>query len=605
MNIISDARQDTLDLMDLLEGEVVKKNEEKLNERLRCIRADLVTKVGRAVNSYPLNGSRHTEEEVALAVRFFTKDHRRIMSAMRPLRVSIKNGLRLHIEVLEKMGRVLQSQGSTRRRSAIQLRSDRFRSLLLSFDSEIDQHAATLLQTGLQTMALHKTPETRELIWTQHQARFGEHIKPSKLLKPKTAVTYKDSVACTDKPSFLSGVPPEIMEMIFSACDLETCVRLREVSSVWYLLFQKSDVTLRQKMLARDPWIRPGDDLSSWRDCAMVFVTRLRTWQSATHVDNIRVADKVETRKIVVGFEIGRDERLPDNFSFMTDAHQCVSSCQHLHLRDSTEEHLFSRDFRTLEVTLNEYRHELVSSDDYGTVIKCAGDFHVTLPPSIKPEDITDDIDSTVNTQSYVMVILKNDRAYVLRRDQPHCRHGFEIDYIHGMQPFEIGGNIVLSRWSSDKRIQYSFIDFETKIVRMYNPAATSDLVASYNGMMWWKRDGLMVPTFVDLRSPDKVYYSATKAVTGITQFRASQCSQSRAAQFCIVDGTSDQVGIVDMARGIITTVKPPSGWPDNEHATFVGWLDGRFQARVMSDAVVEELTAEVFERFGIVEEDM
>lgn len=101
----------------------------------------------------------------------------------------------------------------------------------------MDELEEALLQTGLQTMARHQKPETRELIWTRHQARFGEHIRPLQAFKPATTVVADIHTAALvpGKASRFTDVPPEIMEIVFNACDLETCVSLREVSSAWYL----------------------------------------------------------------------------------------------------------------------------------------------------------------------------------------------------------------------------------------------------------------------------------------------------------------------------------------------------------------------------------
>lgn len=61
-------------------------------------------------------------------------------------------------------------------------------------------------------------------------------------------------------------------------------------------------------MTVRNLWIKPGDDLGTWRDCAMVFVTRLKSWQSAKQLHQIKIAKKKEIRKTVVALELERDE---------------------------------------------------------------------------------------------------------------------------------------------------------------------------------------------------------------------------------------------------------------------------------------------------------
>lgn len=135
-----------------------------------------------------------------------------------------------------------------------------------------------------------------------------------------------------------------------------------------------------------------------------------------------------------------------------------------------------------------------------------------------------------------------------------------------------------------------------------------TEIVASYNGLIWWKKELALIPSFVDLEEPNKVYYNAAKSITGVSPQETFQCLWSRAAQFCISESVTVDAGrgdIVDMATGIITTVVPPSHWPScedmtSQHATFVDWLDGQFQARMIHGEVVGDLRSEIFEVFGV-----
>lgn len=99
-------------------------------------------------------------------------------------------------------------------------------------------------------------------------------------------------------------------------------------------------------------------------------------------MDDIRVANKKETRKIVVAIELERDERLPDNFSFLiNDFEAGKGERQHMLVTDYRGQS-FHRDLRTLETKRNENTHKLVSSNDHETVIKCTEGIRVTLPPN-------------------------------------------------------------------------------------------------------------------------------------------------------------------------------------------------------------------------------
>lgn len=74
-------------------------------------------------------------------------------------------------------------------------------------------------------------------------------------------------------------LPPETVYNIFAHAELETCVDLREVSTLWYAAFNQLDARLlKQKVKERNPWLKPGEDgteLKTWRDCVRVFVGRL------------------------------------------------------------------------------------------------------------------------------------------------------------------------------------------------------------------------------------------------------------------------------------------------------------------------------------------
>lgn len=50
-------------------------------------------------------------------------------------------------------------------------------------------------------------------------------------------------------------LPPETVYNIFAHAELETCVDLREVSTLWYAAFNQLDARLlKQKVKERNPW---------------------------------------------------------------------------------------------------------------------------------------------------------------------------------------------------------------------------------------------------------------------------------------------------------------------------------------------------------------
>lgn len=70
----------------------------------------------------------------------------------------------------------------------------------------------------------------------------------------------------------------DILSLIFSDCDLESCIALSQTCSSNYAIYQQLDSTLvREKVLKRVPWFELGDCKSeTWRQCASVIVNRSR-----------------------------------------------------------------------------------------------------------------------------------------------------------------------------------------------------------------------------------------------------------------------------------------------------------------------------------------
>lgn len=547
-------------------------------------------------NAFSEYERRHRSIAVSAQIRAFEG----IVARSRSDRKKFQEKLQQHIAVLEKIFRVFVALGNPKT-AIIRLDTAELRFFLESHDTVMNELESLLLQSAFQHMAEFHDEQTREQIWKNHQFRFGEHIQPCQTLKPATEVTSK----LPDSQSRFSNLPPEILAAIFNACDLETCVNLREVDSAWYLLFQRSDLILKQKMAVRNPWITPSDDFRTWRDCALVFVTRLKTWHNANHLDSIHIEPRQGGRKTVVGMELKRNEKLSPNFSIMADSHGCPYSCQHMHVIDATEQHCFTRDPWTLETSNESDSHAVVYVEDDKTIIEVTGDVRVTLPSSfIKPEEITDS-QPLKETESFLVVNLKNGLKYAMPRDQPHYENGMDIPAAYDIVS-DVGGILVC--WNRENFQKFFAADFQSKTFKEFTMSEETRLDAFYNGLMWWKKKDrkVLIPTFVDLEDPDKVYYSANRAITGVAPYLAAQCSRARAAQFCIGSGGDDTIDIVDMARGIVTNVLSPIGYGvDGEDRTnFLGWFNGQFQALMMNPDDVWEIQEEVFQKYGIPEED-
>lgn len=76
------------------------------------------------------------------------------------------------------------------------------------------------------------------------------------------------------------NLPNEIIEMIFRHSSVETCVVLSQTCRSFRDMYQFSESLLKQKLLARCPWLRikeDGVEIETWGELAYVFCARVRT----------------------------------------------------------------------------------------------------------------------------------------------------------------------------------------------------------------------------------------------------------------------------------------------------------------------------------------
>lgn len=569
---------------------------------------DLIQPLGVLVSALDKDDSSSqdvTRSECNEIVRSFVRDFNAILSSQVQARDSTMQRLKEHSSKLDQVCRraIKIPEAHDRSRWAESLRQH-FDDSIAEIELDVPQHQTHVLQTGLLKIMFKcgGDESDRHLFWKEHLSQFGSHLEPKKTLKP-VATTVDGN------PSAHTQLPSEIMSLIYDFADLETCVSLREVSSAWYSVFRQVD--FKAKMKHRNPWFVLQDDFSAYTDCVLVFVARLKRWQTADSVDEIDIpAEKKQPRKTVVGTKLESDERFPTNFVGMMgeiggEAHS-----------DKLPVDRFLRDQWTLEASEVSYEYNVVTVDDEKTVIECDNNLHVTLPSSIRPENIAQS-SPVLLTESFVAIQLLDNKLYLLPRDKPHFDHGFLLD--GRLMELRAPGGALFRRFlqpSGEGRI-YSLLDHDTKEMVEYGPANElhSGLVASYNGLVWWwqrkpKGDTTIVPTFIDLASPGKVYYCPGRAVTGLSNNAWDQGSRPAGmAQFVVSKLKSeDGLELVDLATGIITDVLAPSDWNSKDHETLIGFVrdqedDGttklRFQARVMHERTVEKATKEVLQKLG------
>lgn len=71
--------------------------------------------------------------------------------------------------------------------------------------------------------------------------------------------------------------------MIYSHCDLESAVQLRQVAATFYSAYVSCSHVFKPLLLQRNPWFTPYN--MSWADCVLIFVSRVSSWTSVECVD--------------------------------------------------------------------------------------------------------------------------------------------------------------------------------------------------------------------------------------------------------------------------------------------------------------------------------
>lgn len=113
-------------------------------------------------------------------------------------------------------------------------------------------------------------------------------------------------------------LPIELMGLLYSVADLETCVDLREVSSEWYTAFKRYGDCMENTVRSRTLGLQPGEngsELQSWGDCALVFVGRLRNakWEKVDHSQAYWPHRSISSTHTLVSIEI--DGKLPQDYT--------------------------------------------------------------------------------------------------------------------------------------------------------------------------------------------------------------------------------------------------------------------------------------------------
>lgn len=345
----------------------------------------------------------------------------------------------------------------------------------------------------------------------------------------------------------------------------------------------------------------------------MVFAARLK-WPSTTEIGEIHVRPKEEKRKTVVGYELKYNERLPsDLVGMQPPCKPCNElTCYHFHLPTYYSADLFVRDLTTMEVydvdpdtdfEISNYRYTLINWMVDGEINP------FSVPTNKMPLDGSCP-EFMVNSNT-IVVSLRDGEQLIMPRNLPTYNCGFYTN----AQDLHEEGNILYSKSEAadEGRFQFQFADMENKRMIDYPIEIPDDyhLSASYAGLVWWKAGPNLIPTFMDLDSPDKIYYNRKKTITGLfPSSKVRQCGQKRDSHHFGLETLGGEKQLVDFATGCITIFVPPTWWKGPRAADtikyYLGFLNGRFQARWMSSETKGKTREALLQeaRRGLNEED-
>lgn len=499
---------------------------------------------------------------------------------------------------------VMQELRDRKRVSACGERLDDLEMLLMIMEDDLATDYEIVFQSELKKMISKQSETFKSWFWAD--VGFSKHLKNRVTERPRVALS--DGSTCnsnTENPQKTPGnsriLPLEIQTIIYSLVDdLETFVELRQVNSAWYIQFQLSEGTLKLFMEERNPWIEPGDgDLASWQDCALVFVTRLKRWTPVSTLDDIRVpGEPVPKTKTVLAMPLNALERLPDGFTPLVEHHAYCEdfSCEHFHSLSSYKIHVLNpRDYSLVppdmrfDIQFHGSFTEEHGTPPYGNLYSFRGyEFLVSNDYPIHER-------VPIRLGRSTIVVNGREQSMVLPKTSGGSNYTQGISYASGdfWDDMEVGNVFFLTTSSyHDNEFQdeaYSIADFvHNKFVHYVTTADVDSLpVATYNGFIWWHMHyhTSLVPTFIDLQNPGKVYYKKDRIIRGPRMSQFKQGSKTFDASRFVVASKDKKMALYDLSTGIVTVVAAAEDSKRDIVRFFPGFVDGEFQPRSLTRA--------------------
>lgn len=370
------------------------------------------------------------------------------------------------------------------------------------------------LQLGLQQIVQHQNAET-QMWFYQNCNPYTKHLDKRPSSRPSMEI---DQKAITFVPGKGGDLPLEIATTLYAQCDLETCTALRQANTFWYSCFELSENALKHKVKERNPWMKPEGDLRTWGDCALVILSRSRSynWLCMDTIDSVRHDNSGSKKSFpVVAKPVAFGSRLHPLFEGL-ESHGidgCSSLCERVHLAGDRESASLDL-WKSAAHLEHEPEAEIVASQLAGNVLLYKG-LCITLPGTdfLFPEDIK----SVLANDSCVRV-LTTSHVYLLSRDKPlHFRSGYtytsgKFATGYAMADTHVTYATVRSRgYYGHTTIAniYSFLDFDNLRMYSYGGPNRAHPVAIYQGIIWWQtEDGRsLIPTLFDTASMENPAY--------------------------------------------------------------------------------------------------
>lgn len=143
-----------------------------------------------------------------------------------------------------------------------------------------------IVQSEVQKMMENQGDEEKHWVLLENNP-FIAHLDRPRITPCPGIVTGKRS---TPSDSGFRHVPPELASLILKNCDdLETCVNLREVNSIFYQEYSHCEPEFRTKIMSRYPWFHREEDTFTWAECVLVYLKRMTggKWSTTDDLENL------------------------------------------------------------------------------------------------------------------------------------------------------------------------------------------------------------------------------------------------------------------------------------------------------------------------------